>query len=330
MALDITQVGELVANDGYQASFDRYDSLGLIYPRLGRVIDPESAGIPLYGEKWSVFMGHERARKREDLQDIDDSTTKKAWTAQAAISPYSRGLRIASRALRAQGNNQGVKDDIIQWMTDRAEVTGLQKEDLIAGMFQKGTLTAGDTEFFDGSFVDNPDPNRGFIYDGLPWFDTAHTRAGGSSTYANHVVSAALSQATIQNALTLMRHTNAVNDRGERIMIRPNLLVVPPGLEFSARTIMNSTQLSGSANNDVNPIAGALEVLTWSALSDAASSAAWWVGQSGRGLRIYDSGPPRYWVVQEDNGDITINSEFYFGAAPDNWRYWTAHNKAAS
>ena len=127
-----------------------------------------------------------------------------------------------------------------------------------------------------------------------------------------------------------MTSTNAVNDRGERIMIRPDTILVPAALEFTAATILRSTQVTGSGNNDINPIAGRLTPVVWNALDDAASASAWWVVQRGRGLRIYDSGAPRMWVVQEDNGDITVNSEYIFGAAVDQWRYQYCANKAAS
>ena len=329
-SVDVTQVTELVNNDGYAAMFEMYDSVPVVYSRLGQVINPLEAGVELYGDKGTVFSGHERFKSREDGQSIEQSTIKKAWTWRAAIGQYSRGMTIPSRLLRSNNAKSAVKAKIIQFAQDRAEIAMLQKEDFIADMFQKGTLTAGSTDFFDNSYPGEDDPNAGFIYDGLPWFDGAHTSATTSDTYANIATGRTLTQANLQTTLTAQRHTNAKNDRGERIMIRPNAILVPPGLEYTARQILGSAQVAGSANNDINPIAGTLEVIPWAALDDSASSAAWWTGQLGRGLRIYDSGAPRMWVVQEDNGDITVNSEYYFGAAVDNWRFWFANNKADS
>ena len=330
MALDVSQVTALVENDGYEAGFEMYDSMPVVYPLLGQIIDPIDAGISEYGDRGTVYLGHQRFDKRKDLQQVNQSTTDLAYTWQAAIEQYSRGMTIPSRLLRSNGARSAVKAKIIEFAQDRAEIAMLQKEDHIADMFQKGTLTAGNTEFFDNSYPGNIDANRGFIYDGLPWFDTAHTVAGSSSTYSNHTVSLALTQTNLQTVLTTMTSTNAVNDRGERIMIRPDTILVPAALEFTAATILRSTQVTGSGNNDINPIAGRLTPVVWNALDDAASASAWWVVQRGRGLRIYDSGAPRMWVVQEDNGDITVNSEYIFGAAVDQWRYQYCANKAAS
>jgi hypothetical protein len=332
MALDVSQVKELVANDGYEAMFESYDAAPIIYPLLGRIIDPSDAGVPLYGDKGTVYMGHQRPLERLDGQEVKQSTSDEAYSWQCAIKQYSRGLRLPSRLLRSQGEgaNRAVKAQVLEWAQDVGQVSALTKDDHIAGMFQKGTLTAGSAQYFDQTYVGNADSNPTVIYDGQPWFDTAHTVAGSGSTYANHVVSAALTSATLQTGITTMSVTNAVNDRGDRISIRPNILLVPGGLRFTAETILNSALLPGSANNDVNPVAGALTLIPWAALTDAASAASWWLGQAGRGLRIYDSGAPRLWVVQEDNGDITINYEYTFGACVDQWRYWYCGNKAAS
>ena len=330
MAVDVSQVTALVENDGYEAMFEMYDAMPSQYQTLGRIINPADAGISLYGDRGTVFMGHQRFDERQDLQEINDSTTDVAYTWQAAIKQYSRGMVLPSRLLRSNGAASAVKARIIEFARDRAEIAMLQKDDRVAGMFQRGTLTAGSTEFFDNTYPGNVDANSGFIYDGLPWFDTAHTVAGSATTYSNHTASLALTQANLQTVLTTMRSTNAVNDRGERIMIRPDTIIVPPGLEYTARTILNSTQVTGSGNNDVNPIAGSLNIVVWNALSDAASASSWWVVQRGRGLRIYDSGAPRLWVTQLDNGDIKVNSEYLFGAAVDQWRYQYCANKAAS
>lgn len=330
MSLDISQITEIVANDGYDAMFESYDAQPVLYPMLGRIIDPLTAGVPLHGTKGSVFMGHTRSKKRLDLQQVEKSTTDLSFTWYASIEQYSIGMTVASRTLRANSQTGAAKASILDFMSSRGEVTALEKDDFIAGMFQKGSLTAGDATYFDGSFPGEADPYPKFIYDGLPWFDTAHTLSGSSTTLANHVVTNPISQANIQTRLTAMTSTNAINGRGERIMIRPDTLLVPPGLEFDAKVIMGSMQAVGSGNNDVNPIAGRLVVVPWNALSDAASASSWWLGARGKGLRIYDSGAPEVWVVQEDNGDITINTQYYFGAAVDDFRFWDCNNKAAS
>ena len=137
-------------------------------------------------------------------------------------------------------------------------------------------------------------------------------------------------EANLETVLTAMRTTNAVDERGDRIVIRPTHLVVPPALIFTANKILRSVQLPGSANNDINPLQGALIPVSWRALTDSASAAAFWVIQAGRGLRVYDSGVPRLRQYPHMNGDISIIADFSFGATVTNARYHYCANKAAS
>jgi len=282
-SIDISQVPQLVADNAFEVMFEAYDEGGLVYPSLGRMIDPQNVSSPLYGNKGSVIQGMERFKKREDGQHVEKATTRTAFTWYGEIGTFSRSIDIPERMLAAVDASSTVPNLISEFSEGFGETARLQKEDFIADLFQKGTLSAGDAEFFDGSHPNNVDPYPKFVYDGLPFFDTAHTLSGSSSTISNHTASLTLSQANLQTVLTTMTSTNAVNERGERVMIRPNVLMVPPGLEFTAREIMGSLQQVDSANNNINPIAGRLAVVVNRALDDAASASAWWVGQAGRG-----------------------------------------------
>ncbi|MEL6344724.1 MAG: Mu-like prophage major head subunit gpT family protein [Myxococcota bacterium] len=329
MALSVTQIVELIENDGYPAMFETYDRVPPVYQNFGEVINPADAGMPLYGDRGTVFMGVEDFRKREDGAEFDDSTMDKAFNWQCNIDQWARAITIPSR-VREANDLQRARASIVRAANGWGEKAILHKEDHIAGMFQKGTLTAGSTRYFDNSFPDNADPNPGVIYDGQPWFDEAHPLAGSSSTFSNHLPTTTLGIDGVQDGLTKMESDNAVDERGDRIMIMPTHLVVPMGLRFQAQRIINSELIPGSQNNDINPIRGRLEVLPWRALRDATSAAAWWIIQERRGMRIYDSGAPRIVAKEKENGDIVVQAEFYFGACIDNARYALCGNKAAS
>lgn len=329
-SISVTQVTELVDNTGYPVMFESYEARPVLYPLLGEIIDPASLESPYYGTKGSVLQGMEQFKDREDGADFEASDFKPAYTWYLKCRQKGRSLTIPSRLLMSADNLKKVESLIAAAARSWGEVARLQKDDYVADIFQQGTLTAGNAAFFDGSFPGNDDPNPKFIYDGLPFFDTAHTLGGSSATKANHVVSAALTSAALQTALIAMTNTNAVNDRGERVLIRPTHLMVPSALEYTARAILQSAQLPGSANNDVNVVQNALELLVNPALDDAASASAWWLVTRGRSLKIADSGAPRLTISQERNGDVTINAEYHFGAAVDDWRYSYCANKAAS
>lgn len=333
MGVDVTQVAEMVVNDGYSALFESYEAVGAVFPLLCEVRPVTEAGSPYYGDKGSSVEGLARFKERPDGASMEDSTINTAYTWQAGIKQFSRQMTIPKRLLLANNAMPVIKDKIVQASRQWGEIAAIQKDDYVADMFQKGTLTAGSTEFFDNSFPGNVDPNKGFIYDGLPFFDTAHTLAGSTSTLANHTVSGALTQSNLESHMTTMTSTNAVNERGERVIIRPNLLIVPPGLEYTARVILGTDKKTGSEHNDINPIAtqsSGVQLIVWRALDDAASASSWWIGQGGRGLRAYDSGAPVLTTREKENGDVIIQAEYHFGATVTNWRYWYCSHKAAS
>jgi hypothetical protein len=327
MALSATQIQKLIEDDGYPAMIEMYDSVPSLYQDIAEVLNTNDAGMPLYGDKGTTFQGMDEFREREDGAEFEDSTINEVHTWQCKIRQYGRALIIPSRVLLA--NDLSAAQSLIQQAAPGfGEQAKRQKDDFVAGMFQKGTLTAGSLPYFDNTFAKNTDPNRGFIYDGLPWFDTAHALSDGSGSYSNHSASLALTEANLETVLIAMTDTNAVDDRGNRVSITPTHLLVPAGLQFTAQKILRSVSLPGTANNDINPLFNSVIPVTWRALRD--SSSAWWVIQAKKGLRVYDSGVPRLRQYTLQNGDLAIMPEYLFGAAVTNWRFHYCANKAAS
>lgn len=327
MALSATQIQKLIEDDGYPAMFEMYEQTPTLYSQIAQVVTVDSAGAPLYGDKGTEFQGMDEFREREDGAEIEDSTINETFTWQARIRQYSRSLLIPARVIRA--NDLSAAQSLIQQAAPGWARQALrQKDDFVAGMFQKGTLTAGSLQYFDNGYLNNSDPNAGFIYDGLPWFDTAHTLSDGTGSYSNHTASLPLTEANLETALIAMTDTNAVDDRGNRVSVTPTHLLVPAGLQFTAQKILRSASLPGSANNDINPLFNSVIPVTWRALRD--SSSAWWLIQAQEGLRVYDSGVPVLRQYEKANGDIQISAEYLFGATVTNWRFAYCGNKAAS
>lgn len=77
--------------------------------------------------------------------------------------------------------------------------------------------------------------------------------AGG--TWANELTTAAdLSEAALEQALIdIMKYTN---DRGLKIAVMPQSLIIPPDLVFEAERILMSSLRSGTSDNDLNAIKG--------------------------------------------------------------------------
>ena len=86
--------------------------------------------------------------------------------------------------------------------------------------------------------------NNPAIYDGKTLFHADHKNLIGSG--------AAPSQSTIQAIILQMQ--KQTDPFGDPIYMTPAKLVVPVGYEFDLAVIFRSAQVTGSANNDINPL----------------------------------------------------------------------------
>ena len=82
------------------------------------------------------------------------------------------------------------------------------------------------------------------IFDGKPLFHNSHKNliATGSKP----------TQQSIQEIILQMQRQT--DHFGEAIYMTPHILLVPVGYEFDLAVIFHSTQVTGSANNDINPL----------------------------------------------------------------------------
>jgi hypothetical protein len=86
--------------------------------------------------------------------------------------------------------------------------------------------------------------NNAAIYDGKTLFHADHKNLIGTGS--------APSQASIQEMiLTMQKQTDPF---GDPIYMTPKTIIVPVGYEFVLAVIFNSAQVTGSANNDINPL----------------------------------------------------------------------------
>jgi len=108
-------------------------------------------------------------------------------------------------------------------------------------------------------------------YDGHTFFDTDHSE-GESGTQANKATGG-LSAASLQDAITVMMKFK--DDKGKPLGIVPDLLVVPPDLQWTALELLNSTYypelvdpIVGSQKLSANALKGRLDLVVSPYLTD--------------------------------------------------------------
>jgi len=114
--------------------------------------------------------------------------------------------------------------------------------------------------------------------DGKYLFSITHPRADGGTAQSNASGSGiTLTEANLNTALLAMR--GQVDDKGMKIGVKADTLLVPPALHKTAVEITNSSMRSGTADNDMNYYKGMLKVVDWDWLS---SSTAWFLLDSSQ------------------------------------------------
>lgn len=98
--------------------------------------------------------------------------------------------------------------------------------------------------------------NRGFTAayaggDGKELFATDHPSLVGNQSN-ELAVAADFSEASLEDLIIQIR--KAKNYRGLNIAITPQMLIVPPDLEFEAQRVLKSTLRVGTADNDINAV----------------------------------------------------------------------------
>lgn len=133
------------------------------------------------------------------------------------------------------------------------------------------------------------------IYDGQPLLSDAHPLVD-SVALGKNLATGALSQTNLQLAMKKMRGT--LGEAGELVVMRPKKLIVGPALEYAARVILNTTQVQGNNNNDINPIAGMLDIKVMD-----------YLGSASTGIAATDA----YWFIQADTHEMN----FYWRVKPE-------------
>lgn len=120
--------------------------------------------------------------------------------------------------------------------------------------------------------------------DGLSLASGSHTLVGGG-TFSNQLaVAADLSQTSLETAIQNLM--DFVDDQSLKIRVLPKALVVPTALNFTARKLLESEFVVGSADNDKNTTAGILNDLivspfitdsdSWSIVTDVPNGLVWY------------------------------------------------------
>ena len=314
---------EALTQDMYDWAFEAYTNEPVIWPQLCEIKSLDTGD----GWKGTSTYGLDILDDVPDEQEAQISEFGEAFTWRIRIKNLRKKFVITENML-ADTNKEKLSADLQSLGQQWGQMVRLTEEQAVARLFNKGMLTAGDKTAFDNSYTNETDPNAGFIYDGLPWFDTLHPlHLDSDTTFANHTETLAFSAANLKTAYTAMTVTNAKNERNQEIQIVPEVVLANPNLKFTIDPILKS-QYGVDANLTLNTIQGIVEPIYWRLLSD---TDAWYLGIPKKGILFYDRQPMRITIAQiPGKNAFAVEVKRRFGVGITNWRYWYCANAAAA
>jgi phage major head subunit gpT-like protein len=154
----------------------------------------------------------------------------------------------------------------------------------------------------------------------------SHPYSPGNATTQSNAGSTALSYDSVITTKKLMRAF--VDDRGELIPINPNTLLVPPELEDTAWTIVESMGKPGTGNNDGNFVRSqGYNVVVWDYLTDANN---WFMIDSALAsmyLNWFNRVPLEF--AADPTGDFTLKARYRgymrYSYGWSDWRFVYGH-----
>ena len=314
---------KLMVKDMYGYFFEKYDSLPKKYTEIFEVRNSGSAF-----EQNTTALGMGKLSERLEGDDIVISNPLEGFTVYAKNRTFSDGFCFTMEIVEDTPPEK-IENIVRSHAQTWGEMVGVTKEEYAAKFFNYGGYTAGHSTFNASIPGVLTDPSGDLVYDGKPFFNLSNnTRSSkGGGTYYNGLA-VSLSSDNLQTAYNLMTSTNNRTERDERISLMPDILLIPPALKFTADDILKSTNVLGSANNNINPTQNLLTPVVWQYLTD---TDAWFVGKAKAGLVWYERKQPVIDFFQDPN-----NKKFYatidarWGAAVENWRYWVGSNFSTS
>jgi len=166
--------------------------------------------------------------------------------------------------------------------------------------------------------------------DAKPLVSTAHPRADGGTQQSNaSATGLVFNEDNLETGIIASR--NQLDDKGMRIDVMPDRLIVPVDLRKLAHLIIDSTLRQGTADNDANIYKGQLEIIDWIYM-DRLTTHWFLIDSSQHELTWFDRVKPEF--KQDDSFDTDMalfKSRQRFSRGWSDWRgIWGSQGDGAA
>lgn len=299
---------------------EKYQSEQLVHPQLFEVGTATGAY-----EQHTTVIGAGNLKVKAEGEKITYSKVGEGFTVMSTWDTYADGLEFTKENVadftESKISNL-VSDMASTWMDGYMQ----GKDTLAANVFNYGGYTAGNA-IFNGSAAGVTDPTGNLCYDGKPFFNLSGNlrplTPNGTATHYN-ALALPLTETNLQTAYDLMTITNAVNSRGQKVIIKPDVLWFHPSLRWTVKKLLESDKEVATANNTINTAYKILRPVEWRFLD---TSTMWGLGYSKRGIKFWEREPLTFDFYQDKEtkgwkADVTAR----YGIEVNDFRYWVGSN----
>lgn len=275
-------------------------------------------------EKYNSAIGLGDLLEKPEGEDLLADAPLEGYQVVCKNRTFGRTVRMTFESVE---DNQKFPDFLRTVVGSWKQSVERTKDRWYVKFFNYGAISTGHDEFNNTITGVITDSSGNYIYDTHPFFDTDHPDKVGN-TYANYTASRSLSHDNLQTTYTTYTSTNNRDERGNEIILMPDTLLIPPALKFTAQKILDTVQIPGSADNDINVLRNIVTPLIWPRLSD---SDGWFLGKKKAGLMGLTRMEPEFDFYQDEtNKDFYATLILRWGGCVTNWRFWYACNISSS
>ena len=281
MPLTRSDISNLLTSGLKTIFFDAYDAAGPAaqYPRIATVV-PSGKDQESYGWLGAIPTMREFVDERmpKGLSEHNYSIRNKKWEVSIGV------------------DRDALDDD--QYGQIRVRVQGLGAE----AQRHKDQLVF---ELLAAGFA----ATKGTCYDGQYFFDSDHSE-GESGTQSN-VGTSALSAVALQAAITAMMKIK--DDQGKVLGILPDLLVIPPDLQWTAIELLESVMRPDSALQIKNVLQGRLNFIVSPYLTDTNN---WYLLDTKKVVKptiLQDRMPVEFGALEADSENGFMRDQYVYG-----------------
>ena len=254
---NVENFGKLLEPGLRKIFFETYDEIPEQYPKIYNVTDSEKA----VEHDWGMGAFGDWTQRLSQFDEVAYTTLSPGLNRTYIHDAFTQGFMVTREMYDDDMYSQMEKLPKAMARSGRAKVEKDAVTPLLNGFAASGVT----------------------IYDGKALFANDHPLLD-STAVGKNLATGALNDTNLKAALKLMRET--VDEAGNLIQMKATKLIIPPALEDTAIRLIQSAQLSGTANNDTNKFLNSygIEIVILDYLSQAAggSDTAWFLQDGGR------------------------------------------------